>query len=116
MLASLEYATQVAGVRLIVVLGHSDCGAVKGACDGVDLGHLPGLLTRMRPALQQTQVAGARNSRNPAFVEAVTHANVDHSAKELLARSPVLARLQREGKLQITSAMLDVGSGVVHFH
>src|SRR5690606_18714137 len=60
-LASLEYATQVAGVRLIVVLGHSDCGAVKGACDGVDLGHLQRLLTRMRPALQQTQVAGARN-------------------------------------------------------
>lgn len=116
-LGSLEYAVAVAGSKLIVVLGHSNCGAIKGACDNVQLGNLTRLINRIRPAIEQeTTVTENRNSTNALFVEAVADLNTKHSAKEIIRCSPVIAKLVAEGTVGIVSAMYDVTTGKVSFH
>jgi carbonic anhydrase len=113
-LGSLEYATQVAGAKLIVVLGHSDCGAVKGAIDRVELGNLTATLENIRPAVSEVKEAdGARDSKNKKFVQKVSERNVRDAADQLVGRSPVLAALVGKQKLLIVGAMHDVGTGVV---
>ncbi len=113
-LGSLEYATKVAGAKLIVVLGHSDCGAVKGAIDDVKLGHLTGALAKIRPAVTEvTDASGERNSKNKLFVQRVADQNVKDAAASLSAKSEVLAALVKSGDLVIHSAMHDVASGTV---
>ncbi len=97
-LGSMELATHVAGAKLIVVLGHSRCGAVRGACTGFQLGHLTGLLDRIAPA-----------------VEAVAEANVRLSVGQLLAESPMLRARTERGDLAVVGAMYDVASGTVTF-
>ena len=113
-LGSLEYATKVAGAKLIVVLGHTDCGAVKGAVDDVKLGNLTAALANIRPAvLEVTGVEGERNSKNKAFVQSVSDRNARDAAAMLTSRSSVMAALVEGGQLKIASAMHDVSTGAV---
>jgi carbonic anhydrase len=115
-LASFEYATEVAGARLIVVLGHAHCGAVKAACDGVELGHLATLLDHIEPAIARIPPDGQpRTSANPEFVEAVARANVELAVKQLQARSPILAARVGQGQLAIVGALYDTEDGAVHW-
>lgn len=113
-LGSLEYATAVAGARLILVLGHTACGAVKGACDRVALGNLTGLLLRLEPAVAASAgVAGEHSSTNHDYVDAVTRANVRLTARALVERSPVLAARVERGELAIRGAVYDLATGRV---
>lgn len=116
LLGSLEFATHVAGARAIVVLGHSECGAVKGACDGVKLGHLTTTLSLITPAVTAVKdVAGERTSKNHAFVEAVAEANVRLTARRLTEQSPILADLVKAGRLSVQPALYDLATGRVTF-
>jgi carbonic anhydrase len=113
-LGSLEYATEVAGSKLIVVLGHSDCGAVKGAIDHVKLGNLTAALENIRPAVEEVTAAdGAASSKDKKFVQKVSERNARDAAGQLISRSKVLASLADDGKLTIAAAMHDVSTGVV---
>jgi len=113
-LGSLEYATQVAGAKLIVVLGHSDCGAVKGAIDNVQLGNLTAALENIRPAVSEvTDAGGARNSKNKKFVQKVSERNITDAVSQLTTRSKILAGLVSEHKLLMVGAMHDVSTGAV---
>ena len=116
MLGNMEFGAAVAGSKLIVVLGHSECGAVKGACDNVKLGNLTHTLTNLAPAVYEvTDVPGERSSKNAAFVDAVAHKNVNLMVDNILTRSPTLAGLVDEGKLMVVGAMYNVGTGTVTF-
>jgi carbonic anhydrase len=110
-LGSLEYAVKV-GVKLLVVLGHTRCGAVKGAIDGVQLGNLTGLLTKIRPAVA---AAYCSDSRDEACVTKVAEENVRHSIREIRARSPYVAAAVDGGTLALVGAMYDVATGKVAF-
>ena len=115
-LGSMEFAAAAAGSKLIVVLGHTECGAVKGACDAVELGNLTQTLSNISPAIYAVRdVAGDRNSKNAAFVDAVAHMNVRMTVKNILDRSTVLAGLVAKGDLKIVGAMHDISTGVVTF-
>lgn len=115
-LGSMEFATAVAGSKLIVVLGHTECGAVKGACDHVELGNLTHTLSNIAPAVYATTgVEGPRDSSNKAFVNAVAHENVAMTVQNVLDRSPIMAGLVEEGKLMVVGAMHDVATGRVTF-
>jgi carbonic anhydrase len=115
MIGSLEYATTVVGARAIVVLGHSDCGAVKGAIDDVKLGNLTATLAHIRPAVAATKVQGPANSSNEAFVKAVTEANATMSAAALTQRSQILKELVAAKQLRVVSALHDITTGRVSF-
>lgn len=113
-LGSLEYATKVAGSKFIVVLGHTKCGAIKGACDGVQMGNLTGLLNKIRPAvLQEQTIKTERNSHNPAFVDAVSHIHVERSVQAILEQSSILDEMVKSGEIGIIGAMYDVETGEV---
>lgn len=116
LLGSLEFAAEVAGVRAIIVLGHTECGAVKGACDGVELGHLTTTLALLAPALAAArEVSGDHDSSNPEYVRRVTEENVRLTARALTDRSPILARLVEGGRLVVVPALYDVATGRVRF-
>jgi carbonic anhydrase len=110
-LGSLEYAAKV-GVKLLVVLGHTQCGAVKGALDGVEGGNLTQLLAKIRPA---AEAAHCGDSKDEACVTKVAEANVRTSMREIRARSPVLANAIDAGTLRLVGAMYDVATGTVTF-
>ncbi|HEX4152579.1 MAG TPA: carbonic anhydrase [Steroidobacteraceae bacterium] len=113
-LGSLEYATAVAGSKLIVVLGHSDCGAVKGAIDHVHLGNLTAALENIRPAVAEvTASEGKGTSKDKKFVQKVSERNAQDAAGQLISRSTVLTGLVDDHKLTIVAAMHDVSTGVV---
>jgi carbonic anhydrase len=113
-IGSLEFATKVAGAKLIMVLGHSECGAIKGAIDNVELGNLTATLSNIRPAVEQTTgVPGERTAMNGQFVQAVADTNARIAAQMLLERSEVLSELAEEGSLKIVSAMNDIATGEV---
>src|ERR1700678_1989623 len=113
-LGSLEYATQVAGAKLIVVLGHSDCGDIKGAIDHVKLGNLTAALENIQPAVAEVTAAdGPADSKNKKFVQKVSERNAQDAAAQLISRSKVLASLVDEHKLTVVAAMHDVSTGVV---
>jgi carbonic anhydrase len=114
-LGSLEYAAKVAGARAIVVLGHSDCGAVKGAIDHVKLGNLTATLAHIEPAVKASKAGGERTSKNAAFVQAVAETNVKMGVAALTAKSPVLKDLVKAGQLRIVGAMHDLATGRVRF-
>jgi carbonic anhydrase len=111
---SLEYATQIAGARLIVVLGHSDCGAVKGAIDDVKLGNLTTTLANIRPAVSAVSARqAASTSADKRFVQTVAEENARESRDALQSRSELLTSLVAKGQLAIVGAMHDVSTGVV---
>jgi carbonic anhydrase len=114
---SLEYGTKVAGAKLILLLGHSHCGAVKGACDKVELGNLTGLLHKIEPAVQATKSApGAdRSSKNAAFVDEVGRENVRQMVRQLTEKSPILKDLVASGSLKIVGGFQDLGTGRIQF-
>jgi carbonic anhydrase len=115
-LGSFEFATAAAGAKVIVVLGHTECGAVKGACDNVELGNLTATLANIAPAVYATtDIPGARASSNAEFVRAVTHENVGLTVRNMVERSPVMHGLVEEGKLIVIGAMHDVATGRVTF-
>jgi carbonic anhydrase len=114
-LGSLEFACFVAGAKAIVVFGHTGCGAVKGAIDDVEVGHLTGLLTRIKPAIAATTFSGERSSRNAAFVDAVARTNVRLGIDDIRRRSSILAGLEQKGTIRIAGAMYDIATGVVSF-
>ena len=115
MIGSLEYASKVAGSRLIVVLGHTNCGAIKGACDGVKLGNLTGLLAKIQPAVIAAKSDGERSSKNYKFVNAVTEIKFTDSIKTIRERSPILRELESQGKLKIVGATYYTSTGKVEW-
>lgn len=114
-LGSMEFACQVAGSRLIVVLGHTKCGAVKGACNHVELGHLTGLLSKIGPALHEVEKDGGEKLAPDVFVERVAVENTRRQMRAILERSPLLEHLFNEGKIGIVGATYSVESGEVSF-
>lgn len=111
--ASLEFACAVAGARLIVVMGHTRCGAVKGAVEGLELGHLPQLLDKLAPAVQEAQAE--LSPADPNFMDRVSERNVAHAVALISRRSPVLAELLRQQKIGIVGALYRVETGEVQF-
>jgi len=112
-LGSMEYACAVAGAKVVMVMGHTSCGAIKGAIDNVVLGNLTLLLARFKAAIDETVYDGPRTSQNAAFVDAVARTQALKSARHVRQRSAVLAKLEAEGKIKIVSSMYDVASGVL---
>jgi carbonic anhydrase len=114
-LGSMEFACKVAGAKVVLVMGHTACGAIKGAIDSVQLGNLTGLLGKIRPAVDATQYQGERSSKNYGFVDAVARKNVELTMAEIHQRSPVLAELETSGAIKIAGAMYQLETGVVEF-
>jgi carbonic anhydrase len=115
-LGSLEYATAVVGSKLIVVMGHTNCGAIRGACDHVEMGHLTSLLHHIQPAIQmENTVSENRTSSNPKFVEAVARLNIEYSVQQILQRSSIIKGLVDIGVLQVVPAIYNVANGKVIF-
>ncbi|MGH2552891.1 MAG: carbonic anhydrase family protein [Chitinophagaceae bacterium] len=116
-LGSMEFACKVAGSRLIVVLGHTKCGAVKGACDNVEMGNLTTLLSKLQPAVdEETDTKIDRNSKNGTFVENVAAINVHRTVKGIMDRSQLLNEMIQHGEIGICGAMYNVESGAVEFY
>lgn len=115
--ASMEYACKVAGSKLIVVLGHEGCGAVKAACDGVKLGNITALLSKIQPAVDSVKatVDGPYDSGNTTFVNAAIAENVQHTIAEIRNMSPILAELETEGSIAIKGGVYQLGSGAVEW-
>lgn len=115
-LGSMEFGCKVAGAKIIVVLGHTKCGAVKGACDNVSLGNLTGLIEKIKPAVnQETTTTENRNSSNAIFVENVAELNVSLSVKNILLKSPILADMVKNEEITIVGGIHDISSGEVKF-
>lgn len=116
-LGSMEFACKVAGSKLIVVLGHTKCGAVKGACDHVEMGNLTELLSKLQPAVYQEQVTKEnRTSSNPDFVENVAEINVKRTVKSIIQRSYILEQMIENGEIGIIGAMYNIETGQVDFY
>lgn len=115
MLGSMEFACAASGAKVVLVLGHTACGAVKGAIDDVVLGNLTGLLARIKPAIPATKFEGEKSSKNASYVDAVARTNVTQALAEIRRRSPVLEDLEKKGNIKITGAMYDLATGVVDF-
>jgi len=116
-LGSMEFACKVAGAKAVVVLGHTKCGAVKGACDGVEMGNLSTLLHKIREAIVlEKETSGDRSSANAEFVERVAQLNVMLVKQQIIARSSVLAKMIDDGELALVGAMYDVDTGAVEFY
>lgn len=118
-LGSLEFACKVAGSKLIVVLGHTACGAIKGACDHVELGNLTELLSKIQPAVYQETTTSStkdRTSKNKAFVENVADINVKNSVKTIINRSAILEQMLEKGDIAIIGAKHHLDTGIVDFY
>ncbi len=113
-LGSLEFACAAAGAKVILVMGHTACGAVKGAIDNVELGHLTGLLNKIRPAIDKTEYAGERVGSNGEFVDAVAKTNVNLTIEEL-RKSDILHKLESDGKIKIIGSLYHLAGGKVDF-
>ncbi len=115
LLGSIEYACKAAGSKLIVVLGHTGCGAVKGACDDVQFGNLTGLLDKIKPAVDGVQGFEDRSSANADFVQQVVEKNVALTLTNVREKSPVLKEMLDAGNIALVGAVYDVSSGKVDF-
>lgn len=116
-LGSMEFACAAAGSKLIVVLGHTACGAVKGACDHVELGNLTALLSKITPAVNDEKtVTDERSSKNSEFVEKVSTINVKRTVQDILDRSSVLKEMIDSGKVGIVGATHDIKTGKIHYY
>lgn len=116
-LGSMEFACKIAGSKLLVVLGHTKCGAIKGACDGVQMGNLTTLLNLIEPSvyLEQAAAGGRRDSADPEFVSRVTHTHVRRSVESVIERSMVLRQMIERGEVGLIGAVYDVETGAVEF-
>lgn len=115
-LGSLEYSTAVAGAKLILVMGHTNCGAIKGACDDVKIGHLTPLLEQIMPAVaKEKATVDNRTGANLQFVNNVAMLNIENSVSEIMKRSEPIRNLVQEGRLAIVPAIYNVATGKVSF-
>ncbi|GLK90383.1 carbonic anhydrase [Pseudomonas turukhanskensis] len=115
MLGSMEFACAVAGAKLVVVMGHTKCGAVKGAIANAQLGNLTGLLDKIKPAIEKTQYSGERKASNYDFVNAVARKNVELTVENIRRNSPVLKELEDKKKIKIVGSMYHLEGGRVEF-
>ena len=115
LLGSLEFACAVAGAKVIMLFGHTACGAIKGAIDDVEMGNLTGLLARVKPAITATTFAGAKSSKNAAYVDAVARTNVLVGLESLRRRSTILSDLEKKKALLLVGGMYDLTTGAVEF-
>ena len=115
-LGSMEFGCKVAGSKLIVVLGHTQCGAIKGACDHVEMGNLTALLSKIQPAVyDEKSVTANRDSSNNEFVEKVTGINVRRVMKNIGERSPILSEMLSKNEIAVVGGVHDIATGDVHF-
>jgi carbonic anhydrase len=115
-LGSMEFGTKVVGTKIILVLGHTKCGAIVGACNHVEMGNLTGLLQKIQPAIAlETQTTENRTGTNTAFVNNVTSLNVIHTIERIRKESPIIAELEKEGAIQIVGGIYDIETGEVSF-
>jgi len=115
-LGSMEFGCKVAGAKIIVVLGHTKCGAIKGACDKVELGNLTGLISKIKPAVdQEMTTTDNRNSSNSNFVENVAVLNVSLSVKNILLQSSIIAEMVKNEEIRIVGGIHDISTGEVKF-
>jgi carbonic anhydrase len=112
-LGSIEYATKVAGAKLVMVVGHTSCGAIKGACDFVELGNLTKVIEELTPSVRKTAYYGIRNSGNPKFVDAVCKTHVHDAIEEIRAESGILAEMERNNEILIVGGIHDIETGIV---
>lgn len=111
----MEFACAAAGAKVVLVMGHAACGAVAGAIDNVQLGNLTGLLAQIKPAVEATKYTGDRSGKNAAFVDEVAKTNVMHTIDVIRANSPILAGLEKEGKIKIVGSFYHFNGGMVEF-
>src|SRR6202051_3649915 len=114
-LGSMEFACKLAGAKVVLVMGHTACGAIKGAIDNAELGNLTGLLAKIKPAVEATAYTGERTSKNYAFVDAVARKNVEMTVADIRKDSPVLAEMEAKGGVKMTGAMYNLETGAVEF-
>src|SRR5262245_23815040 len=114
-LGSMEFACKVAGAKLVLVMGHTACGAIKGAIDNAKLGNLTGLLAKIRPAVDATQYQGERSAKNYALEDAVARKNVEMAMADIHRRSTVLEELEKAGAVKIVGAMYDLETARLEF-
>jgi carbonic anhydrase len=114
-LGSLEFACKVAGAKVVLVMGHTACGAIKGAIDNVELGNLTGLLAKIKPAVNATTFKGEQSSKNAAFVDAVAQKNVELTMGDIRKKSPVLAGLEAKNAIKIAGSMYNLETAMMDF-
>ena len=117
-LGSMEFACKLAGTKLIVVLGHTSCGAVKGACDDAKLGNLTNMLAKIKPAVEaisEPTEASLRNSKNLEFVDNVAEKNVQLTIENIRTLSPILKEMEDSNEIDIVGGMYDINNGAVNF-
>ncbi|QDG53051.1 carbonic anhydrase [Persicimonas caeni] len=116
MLGSMEFATKVAGSKVVVVMGHTSCGAVKGSCDNVQLGHISSLVEEIKPAVEDVTPEGETcSSDNTELVNKIAHRNVELTVEDVRERSEILAEMEKAGDIKIVGAMYDISTGKVEF-
>ncbi len=114
-LGSMEFACKIAGAKVVLVMGHTACGAIKGAIDRAQLGNLTGLLAKIQPAVDATSYQGERSAKNYAFVDAVARKNVELTMAGIHSHSAVIAELETTGAVKIAGAMYNLETAVVEF-
>ena len=116
LLGSMEFACKVAGAKLILVMGHKDCGAVKGAIDDVQLGNITALLAKIKPAVNMSQAfTGEKSTKNPDFIEHVSENNVKYALQQIRERSPILKEMEDKKEIKIVGAFYDLTTGNLEF-
>ena len=113
-LGSMEYACKVSGSKLVVVLGHTHCGAIRGACSGAELGHLTGLLEKIQPAVESVKIS--KFAKNGTLEDKVAERNVEIMVEQVKHRSEVLAEMETGGEISIVGAMYNIETGIVEFY
>ncbi|CAK6500344.1 hypothetical protein SERMPA_00043 (plasmid) [Serratia marcescens] len=114
-LGSMEFACAIAGAKLVLVMGHTRCGAVRGAIDNVEMGNLTGLLDEIKPAIEKTEYSGERKGSNYDFVDAVARVNVDMTIKKIRKNSSILKKMEDQQKIKIIGSMYHLTGGKVEF-
>ncbi len=112
-LGSMEYSCKVAGSKLVFVLGHEACGAVKAACDDVELGNITHLLGNIKPAVKATETDGERSSKNDSFVADVVENNVKLTMERIREKSPILKEMEEKGEIKIVGGVYSISTGKV---
>lgn len=114
-LGSMEFACKVSGSKLILVMGHEHCGAVKAAVDNVELGNITPMLAKIKPAVALVEYDGDRSSKNEEFVHMACESNVRYTMDQIRANSPILKEMEDNGEIKIVGAVYDMDSGMVDF-
>ncbi|MBT0810812.1 carbonic anhydrase [Litoribacter ruber] len=112
-LGSMEYGCKAVGTRIVLVLGHTKCGAVAGACDHFEMGNLTSLLKKIEPAMERAETSGEKNGQNVDYVNEVVKKNVEVVIEQIRDKSPIVADLEKSGDIKIVGAIYDVDNGKV---